>query len=243
MGSSKQKFRQSRQERNKIKARRAHIYPEPTPGTDVPVYRQRWTISEKIVMILIAGIVIATLVPEVSLSFQTRKYNKLRKSVEKIFDAEQEYFKDHRHFTADLNKIDLPLPPEDVSKREYERAHYEHDNNTGYFYVPESLIYYTKNGDHFWITVSEEQPSDEREFPPFNAFSVTGFDKNLPVAFSKSYYYGPEYQRQFQRMSSPETVLFCYTVGTEDNSRQGKRICEKAGLPFYQQYYLQQTEM
>ena len=178
-------------------------------------------------------VLFAVIMRSSSSSTQMRDFNKIRKTTEGIFKKEMEYFNKWGRFSADLKKIDLPLPPKDeTAPNEYERAHYEYDPNQGYYYVGESLMYYTKSGDHYWITISEEQLSDVSENPPINYFAVTGFGKNLPVAFKKAYGYGKEFQRQFSRPQSPEIEYLCYSVGPKFQPKRAAQICQKSGLPF-----------
>ena len=186
-----------------------------------------------IIVLCVSGALFATIKPFSSLHAQERKFNQIRKTAEAVFEKEMEYFKRWGRFSADLKKIDLPLPPKDeTAPNEYRRAHYEYDENQGYYYLGESLIYYTKSGDHYWITISEEQPSDTSENPPTNYFSVTGFGKNLPAAFKKAYGYGKEYQRQFNIPKSPAIEYSCYSVGPKFQPERAAQICQKSGLPF-----------
>ncbi len=137
-------------------------------------------------------------------------------------------------FSADLKEINLPLPS--VSKEipiEYTPAHYEYDENQGYFYVAESLLYYTQTGDHYLITISQEQSMDRSDYPPVNQLTVIGFGKNLPVSFRKSYGYGEEYQRQFNRLESPEIATMCsavYSSGSKQHPAQARRLCQQIGF-------------
>lgn len=190
--------------------------------------------NRKLVFILaLLCIVPALIKPFIRSYVPNHSFNKIRKTTEAIFEEEMEYFKKRGRFTADLKKITLPLPPQDeTAPNEYERSHYEYDENQGPFYVAETLMYYTKSGDHYLISISEEQLSDTSTYPPINYFSVTGFGKNLPVAFNKAYGYGTEYQRQFNRPSSSEITIRCYAAGAIERSEEARRICQKAGIPF-----------
>ena len=191
-------------------------------------------LARVIILLCILGALLKHMAPSFSLYMQTRHFNQIRKTTEAIFEKEMEYFNKRGHFTADLKKIDLPLPPQDEkAPNEYERPHYEYDENQGYFYVREELMYYTKSGDHYWITISEEQPSDTSKYPPMNYFSITGFGKNLPAAFNKAYGYGKEYERQFNRPRSPEIEYLCYSVGEKSQPERASQICQKSGLLYY----------
>ena len=158
---------------------------------------------------------------------RTRHYKRLQLLGDAILQAEETYYAQEGHFTADLDQLKLPdFPP--LLEKEYKRGKYVYEGET-LLEQPAVFTGKTQDGDEILIYlnggIKPANPS-ALNFSPILEIRVSAHSPALPAGYTVLRRYGPN--------DSPDPIKICEVPVSHNNLTPSDlqargSLCQKAG--------------